>query len=340
MGRLRRSDPAESGLRRIRCGRGFRYLDEDAKPVRDPQVLARIRGLAIPPAWKDVWICVSPRGHLQAVGTDDAGRRQYLYHEQWRAQRDAEKFDQVLDLAARLPAVRKEITARLATRGLTRDRVLAAAIRLLDLGFFRVGGEEYAKDNNTYGLATLRRDHVSCLRGEVVFVYAAKGGLERVQAVCDEDVYRVVRALVRRRNGGDRLLAYRQARHWHEVRSDEINDCLRELTGLEVSAKDFRTWHATVLASVGLAVSHAVSGSPNARRRAVGRAVREVAGYLGNTPAVCRASYIDPRVFELYDRGVTIASTLDRLGEGQVFGQLATQGAVEEAVFRLLRDTC
>jgi DNA topoisomerase I len=296
----------------------------------------RIQKLVIPPARKDVWICPWPGGHIQAVGTDAAGRRQYLYHPRWREKRDKEKFDHVLEFAAVLPEVRQGVTRELAGRGLTRDRVLAAAVRLLDLGFFRVGGERYAEDNGTYGLATLRREHVTIARGEIVFCYPAKGGYERVQAVADPQAVRVIRALRSRREGGDALFAYHKDGCWHDVHSQEINHYLKELTGLDVSAKDFRTWNATVLAAVGLAVSPVPRTSASSRKRAVARVVREVSEYLGNTPAVCRNSYIDPRVIERYHRGDTIADDLDKLGDVSD-GSLAIQGAVEQAVLGLLR---
>jgi DNA topoisomerase IB len=303
-----------------------------------PAELERIKQLVIPPAWKDVWICPWQNGHIQAVGTDAAGRRQYLYHPRWREKRDKEKFDHVLEFAAVLPGVRQVVTRELAGRGLTRDRVLAAAVRLLDLGFFRVGGERYAEDNGTYGLATLQREHVSLPRGrgEIVFCYPAKGGYERVQAVADPQVVRVIRALRSRDDDGGALFAYRTDAGWHDLHSQEINQYLKELTGLEVSAKDFRTWNATVLAAVGLAVSPVPRTSASSRKRAVARVVKEVSEYLGNTSAVCRKSYIDPRVIERYHRGDTIADDLDKLGD-VAEGSLAIQGAVEQAVLNLIR---
>jgi len=336
-GRLRRSDLTGPGLRRVRAGRGFRYLGADGKPVA-PDVRDRVTGLVIPPAWKDVWICPWPNGHIQATGFDDAGRRQYLYHPRWREKRDREKHDHVLDFAAALPGAREIVAAALDGRGLTRERVLAATVRLLDLGFFRVGGERYAEDNGTYGLATLRREHARCARGEIVFEYPAKGGYERVQAVADPRVCRIVRQLRSRPADGDALFAYYQGRSWHPVHGSDINEYLKDLTGLDVSAKDFRTWNATVLAAVGLAVSPVSRTSASSRRRAVARVVREVSEYLGNTPAVCRASYIDPRVIERYERGDTIAASLDRLGDTKP-GALAIQGPIEEAVLHLLRPT-
>jgi DNA topoisomerase IB len=318
----------------MRCGRGFRYLGPDA-PVTDPETLARIKALVIPPAWNDVWICADPRGHIQATGTDSAGRRQYLYHDLWREQRDRDKHDRVRKLGAALPHMRTVIDGHLAGRGLTRNRVLAAAVRLIELGFFRPGGEEYAEENGTFGLATIMKEHVSLAKGQLTFEYTAKGDKHREQAVAEEQVYAVVRSLKRRRGGGEQLLVFRNGSRWHDVTAADINDYIREVSGGDYTAKDFRTWHATVLAAVGLAVSRDAVGE-SARKRAVARVVREVADYLGNTPAVARASYIDPRVIRLYEDGRSIALVLGDLGRDSDFGDLATRGRVESAVLRLL----
>jgi DNA topoisomerase IB len=221
---------------------------------------------------------------------------------------------------------------------LDRLRVLGLATRLLDLGFFRIGSEEYAETNQSYGLATLRSEHVTCSKGVVTFDYKAKSGKRREQSVADEEVCTMVNLLKRRRHGGEELLGYPGDDGWVDIKSHDINDYLREITGGDFTAKDFRTWHATVLCAVGLAVSDVVPASESARKRAVCRAVKEVAHYLGNTPTVCRASYIDPRVIDLYNDGVTIRGDLDRLGDGATFGGLSTQGAIEEAVLRMLRE--
>lgn len=337
--RLRTSRPgSRDGVRRLRHGRGFSYLGPDGSPLTDPAELERIKNLAIPPAWSDVWICPWPNGHLQAVGTDDAGRRQYLYHEEFRARQERAKHAHVLDVAKALPGLRARVREDLALRGLCRARVLACAVRLIDLGFFRVGNESYARDHQTYGLTTMLREHVTCRRGEVVFDWAAKGGRHMVRSVVDQAAYTTVRALLHRRNtSGPRLLSYWEGGAWHPVTSAELNDCLQDLSGVAITAKDFRTWHATVLAAVGLAVSApAAERSKAGRHRAVVRVVREVSGYLGNTPAVCRASYINPRVIELFEEGRTIAPALDELGADAGFGHPATQGAVEDAVRALL----
>ncbi|WP_433476574.1 DNA topoisomerase IB [Spirillospora sp. CA-142024] len=334
---LQRSDLGEPGFARRRCGKGWVYLGLDGLPLDDHAEKERIRCLVIPPAWKDVWISPEADGHIQAVGTDAAGRRQYLYHDAWREQRDREKHEHVLELAERLPKVRAALDNYLAGRGYSRERVLAAAVRLIDLGFFRIGGEEYAAENGTFGLATVLREHVTCRRDEVSFEYPAKGSKERYQAVAEENVCKVVSGLKRRGDDSPELLAYRTRGGWHDVTASDINDFVREITGGYFTAKDFRTWHATVLAAVGLAVSVRAPDSDAARRRAVVRVVKEVASYLGNTPAVARASYIDPRIIELYEEGTTVAPALGRLGGETEEGELATQGPVEQAVLDLLR---
>jgi len=336
--RLRRVDCAAPGIRRVRRGRGFSYERADGRKVSDPEVLARIAALVIPPAWTDVWICEHPRGHIQALGTDAAGRRQYRYHDEWRVQRDAEKHERVLSFAKRLPMARARVSEHLGQRGLTRERVLATAFRLLDLGFFRVGGETYAEVNGSFGLATMRRRHVTVTGDIVVFDYVAKSGKHRVQAVVDENVRKVVASLLKRDDPSKELLAYKDRSGWHDITSTDINSYLRDVLGKEASAKDFRTWHATVLTAVGLAVSTQAPTSTSARKQAVNRVVKEVSVYLGNTPAVCRSSYIDPRVFDLYDDGTTIARSLERLGADAAYGQPATHGQVEAAVLRLLRS--
>ncbi|HEX3489148.1 MAG TPA: DNA topoisomerase IB [Streptosporangiaceae bacterium] len=335
---LSRSDPATPGISRRRQGRGFRYLRASSEPVRDPATLARIKSLVIPPAWQEVWICPDPGGHIQATGVDAAGRRQYLYHQRWREEQDQRKFDRMAEFGRALPRIREKVLAELEGRGLHRERVMAAALRLIDLGFFRAGGEEYAAEHETFGLATIRREHVTCGRRQLTFEYPAKGGIQREQAIVDERLCVVVRSLKRRRWGGDELLAWRNGSgRPHDMTAADINDYLREISGANFTAKDFRTWNATVLAAVGLAVSgHAETDS--ARKRAVARAVQEVAGYLGNTPAVARGSYIDPRVIDRYEHGRTIERALAELGASSEFGELATQGRAEAAVLRILQQ--
>jgi len=294
------------GISRRRQGRGFAYTHANGQPVKDAETVARIRGLAIPPAWTYVWICPDERGHLQAVGTDQAGRKQYLYHEDWRVRRDRQKFERVLRLAERLPQVRRVCDRDLASRGLTRERVLAGAVRLLDLGFFRIGSEAYTEENGSYGLATLRRSHVRVSGDEVRFDFRAKGGLRRVQTIRDRSLARLVGSLLRRRGGGQELLAYRDGKGWRDVRSEDINAYLKDLAAEEISSKDFRTWHATVLTAAMLASEEEGLTSVTSRKRVVSTIIKEVAASLGNTPAVCRASYVDPRVIDRFLNGETI----------------------------------
>lgn len=340
---LRRVDPNGAGIRRQRRGRGFSYQDEHGERITDPATLDRIRSLAVPPAWRQVWICPAPDGHIQAVGTDDAGRRQYRYHDEWRRARDEEKHDRVRRLGRRLPRVRRAVAEQLAGSGLTRERVLAAAVQMLDIGVFRVGGEEYAPngdgdDEGSFGLATIRREHVRLRRGEVEFRYPAKGGAQRAVSLRDPELYRVVRSLLRRRGGGEDLLAYRSGRSsWHDVRAEDVNQAVKELAGEEFSAKDLRTWNATVLAAVALAeaASDGVPGSKRGRSRAVRAAMGEVAEHLGNTATVARSSYVDPRVVEAFEEGRTVLPALRRAGSADLSDE-AVRTMIERAVLRLL----
>jgi DNA topoisomerase IB len=339
MPRLRRVDCSGPGITRVRRGRGFSYLDEDGERIEDPEVLARIDSLVLPPAWRDVWICVDPLGHIQATGVDDRGRKQYRYHDRWRERRDAQKFEAMIAFARALPALRRAVTRDLARPELDRRRVLALAVRLLDIGFFRIGTEDYAQQNESYGLATMRKEHASIEDGAVVFDYPAKSGQRRVQSIADADVLELVATLKRRRGGGAELLAYRADGRWRDVKSDDVNSYLKELTDGDFSAKDFRTWNATVLAAIALATNGREAASKTARKRAITGAVKEVAFYLGNTPAVCRASYIDPRVIDRYEGGLTIAERLAEIaepGEEDTPSDLDVPRKVEAAVLDLI----
>ena len=339
MPRLRRVDVSGPGIRRRRRGRGWEYFDENGERIGDLETLDRIRELAIPPAWKDVWISPYPNGHIQAVGTDAAGRKQYRYHQRWRERRDQIKFEKMTEFARALPRLREVAAEHATLHGFPRERVLACAIRLLDRGFFRIGGEEYAEDNDSYGLATMQKRHVT-LEDDytLVFDYVAKSGKRQIRSIVDPDVYEVIAALKARRSGGRELLAYQVDDTWFDVRSADINAYIKEVTGGDFSAKDFRTWSGTVMAAVALAVSGPVATSKTGRKRAITRAINEVAHYLGNTPAVARASYIDPRVFDRYLAGTTIGGALTKLGEVGELGEPAFQGAVEDAVLDLLED--
>jgi DNA topoisomerase I len=335
--RLKRVDCSGPGIRRRRRGKGFEYLDDDGRRVTEQSVIARIRELAIPPAWEDVWICPYPLGHIQATGTDAAGRKQYRYHDIWRERRDREKFESMEEFARSLPRLRKRVERDLGLDGMPRERALACAVRLLDRGFFRIGSEDYAEESDTYGIATMLKRHVTVSGDEVTFDYEAKGGQRRVQAIGDPVVAEVVRALKRRRGGGEELLAYRNGRRWVDVKSGDINEYVKEAAGGDFSAKDFRTWSGTVLAAVALAVSASAAASKTSRKRAKSRAIKEVARYLGNTPAVARASYIDPRVFDRFDGGLTIGGVLPELID-DTGPWPDVQGAVEEAVLDLIVD--
>jgi DNA topoisomerase IB len=336
--RLRRSDCSAPGIRRRGRGRGFEYLDPGGERIDDPETLERIDALAIPPAWRDVWICPDPWGHLQATGVDAARRKQYRYHDDWRVRRDRQKFADMIEFGEALPRLRRRVTRHLRDdEELTRRRVLACATRLLDLGFFRIGSEDYAEDNQTYGLATMLKRHVSVDGRELVFDYPAKGGQRRVQAIADDDVREVVAELKVRRGGGQELLAYRDHGRWVDVRSPDINAYVKELTGGGFSAKDFRTWNATVLAAVALA--GAGGDTTTSRKRAVSAAVKTVAAYLGNTPAVCRASYIDPRVIDHFQSGDTIAPVLERMRGEPDLAVPSKRARIEAAVLDLLADS-
>ena len=339
MARLRRTDCSGPGIRRVRRGRGFSYHEEDGTTIRDADSLERIRALAIPPAWSDVWICPDPGGHIQATGVDAAGRKQYLYHRRWRERRDAQKFDEMLEFARALPSLRRRVKADLRLRGLVRDRVLSCAIRLLDLGFFRVGSEEYADENQTYGLATLRRSHIRFAGGAATFDYKAKGGQRLVQELEDEQAVAVLRALAKRKGGGRELLAFYERRQWRDVRAADVNAYLKEAGGRDFSAKDFRTWNATVLAAVGLASRTNEEQEPpsrSRRRRIANAVVKDVARYLSNTPAVCRSSYIDPRLFDRFDSNLKILAPVERAIDGRGPHEFADRDEIETAVLELL----
>jgi DNA topoisomerase I len=334
MPRLRHVHPDSPGWSRRRRGTGFAYADETGAPLGAAGV-ARCKALVIPPAWTDVWICPATNGHIQAVGTDDAGRRQYLYHPVWRELRDKAKHDRVLLVAKRLPRARATVDAHLALPGMPRERALGTAFRLLDLGFFRVGGEQYAEDNGSYGLATIERRHVNVAGDEVIFDFPAKSGQERLVAVADRAVIDAVCALRARRGGGAELLAFKDHGRWRDISSTDINAYVKDVVGGEVSAKDFRTWHGTVLAAVALAERAADTASPTRRAKAVRAAMVEVSGYLGNTPTVARGSYVDPRVIDAYEQGATIAPTLRRLGTRRRDPE-RSRHVIERAVLRLL----
>jgi DNA topoisomerase-1 len=300
----------------MKAGRGFWYRDEAGERVTDPVLLDRIDALAIPPAWTDVWIAPYANGHIQATGVDAAGRRQYLYHPQWRAQKDRIKFDRALALAESLPTARRRVTVDLRREGLGRERVLAAAFRMLDTGSLRVGSERYADEHGSYGLSTLLGAHAAVDGDEVRLDFPSKSGKEWRSEIRDADLAAVVRSL-KRRGGRAHLLAWHDERGWHPLDAAEINADVRERTGGEFTAKDFRTLHGTIAAAASLAQT-GPRPTVRGRTRAVAEAVRVAAAVLGNTPAVARASYIDPRVIDHYDHGRTIDPTRLHAAESEL----------------------
>jgi len=331
MARLRTVSPNGPGWTRRRAGRGFVYLDADGERLPEEDV-DRIRALVIPPAWEEVWICPHPNGHIQAVGVDAAGRRQYLYHPDWRVKRDRLKFDRVAEVARKLPAARASILEHIALDGMPVERAGATAVRLLDLGYFRIGSDAYADSNGSFGLTTLEKRHVRRHQGRLLFTFTGKSGIEHAIEIEDPLAIDAVETMRRRRGGGDRLLAYKDTRLWTPMDAARVNEYLRDAVGADVTAKDFRTWHATVLAAAALAASDEPGDSKASRKRAVAGAMREVASYLGNTPAIARSSYVDPRVIDLYEDGVTIETAVRRSYDSPDEKQLA----IERAVCRLL----
>ena len=333
--RLRRSTLDKPGLTRKRRGKGFAYYDSDGDLLTDEKTLQRVKDLVIPPAWKKVWISPHPNGHIQAVGTDAAGRRQYIYHQAWQEERAEEKFDRVLDLSLQLPQWRARVTEDLGAKGLGRDRVLALALHLLDRGYFRAGGEQYADENESYGLATLLCEHITLHRDSVMFDYPAKSGVRRTLEITDEAVVRAVRSLMRREGRTDRLLVCRNGSGWTDIRADDLNARFKELVGEEYSVKDLRTWHGTVLAAEAF-----VDADPPVSQKVIKRVesavMKEVSEALGNTPAVARGSYVDPRVVRGYEQGQTIAAAAKRAdrarnpGDAQIILEKATRTLIRK----------
>jgi len=330
---FRRSALSGPGISRVRRGKGFSYYGSDGELISDETTLQRIKELVIPPAWKKVWISPYRNGHIQAVGTDAAGRRQYLYHLRWQQERAEEKFDRVLEMSKQLPGWRAAVAKDLAGKKLTRDRVLALALHLMDRGYFRAGGEQYAEDNESYGLATLLCEHVSLQRNTVSFDYPAKSGVQRNLQIEDAEVVRAVRALLRRDGHSDRLLVCRTASGSVDLHADDINARFKELVGDDYSVKDLRTWHGTVLAAQAF-VDADPPGSKRAIKRIESAVMKEVSEALGNTPAVARGSYVDPRVVAGYEQGLTIASAARRAD--RISDPAEAQAVLEKATRTLI----
>jgi DNA topoisomerase-1 len=303
--RLRTVSCQGPGWHRVRQGRGFRYVDEDGDPL-PPEQVDRVKALVIPPAWTEVWICPDEQGHLQAVGTDAAGRRQYLYHPEWRRKRDEQKFDRAIDLGHRLPRARETLKRQLAGDPTDRTTVVTAAVRLVDLGCFRLGSETYAEDNGSFGLTTLQVRHVRREGRTRVFRFVGKAGVNHEIVIADQGAVGIIDALAEHRRADARLLATREGRRWRPLDAGEVNERIRELLKLDVTAKDFRTWKATTTVARQLAdVERATSSAGRARQ--VREAIAQAAEMLGNTPSVARSSYVDPRVIDLFEDGHTIS---------------------------------
>ena len=296
---LRYVHDTQPGIRRRRVGHGFRYVTLGGTPVREAVTLERIRTLAIPPAWRDVWICPVAHGHLQAVGRDARGRKQYRYHPRWRAVRDETKYARLVEFAGALPRIRARVAADLARPGLTRPKVLATVVRLLETTAIRVGNAAYARQNGSFGLTTLRSRHVTVQGSQLCFEFRGKGGKRHRVEVTDQRLARIVRRC--QDLPGQELFQYRDdSGRMQAIDSADINEYLREIAGGAFTAKDFRTWLGTVLTARLLAEAGPSAGSMTARRRRVREAVVRVSAQLGNTPTICRQCYVHPLVIDAY----------------------------------------
>jgi DNA topoisomerase I len=299
--RLRYVTDAMPGIRRLGTGKAFRYVAPDGTVVRDPAQLSRIRSLVIPPAWRDVWICPIPEGHLQATGRDARRRKQYRYHSRWKEVRDGTKYGKMVAFGESLPAIRRRVERDLASRQLSREKVLATVVRLLELTCIRVGNEEYARMNRSFGLTTLRDRHVNVSGARLDFRFRGKSGKEHAVRLIDRTLARIVKRC--RDLPGYELFQYvDENRERHAVDSADVNQYLRDIAGQEFTAKDFRTWAGTVAALTGLQRC-GDSIKVTQRRKQLAQVIKDVAGQLGNTPAVSRKSYIHPSVLESYEQG-------------------------------------
>jgi DNA topoisomerase I len=298
---LRYVTDASPGIRRLRSGKGFRYVDADGKAVRDKDTLARIKSIVIPPAWKDVWICSNPKGHLQATGRDARGRKQSRYHAHWREVRDETKYERMLLFGTALPTIREQASQDMGLPGLPRRKVLGAIVRLMETTFIRVGNEEYARENKSFGLTTLRNRHVEVSGSTIHFRFRGKSGVEHNVDLSDRRVARIVQRCYDL--PGYELFEYLDEEGAvRSIGSADVNDYLREISNEDFTAKDFRTWAGTVLASIALREFEAFESETQAKKNIV-EAIKCVAAKLGNTPSVCRKCYIHPAVLDHYMAG-------------------------------------
>ncbi len=331
---LRYVSDTAPGIRRRRVGEQFEYIAPTGEQIEDEQTLRRIRSLAIPPAWTDVWICPSPKGHVQATGRDARGRKQYRYHPRWREVRDEAKYERVMAFAEALPRIRQQVEEDLARPGLPREKVLAVVVRLLESTLIRVGNEEYARQNRSYGLTTLRNRHVEVNGAKLEFHFRGKGGKLHRVGVRDRRLARVIRHL--QELPGQELFQYvDESGERHSIQSDDVNAYLRAISGQDFTAKDFRTWAGTVLTALAFVAVGAFESQTQARRQVV-RAIEIVAARLGNTPAVCRKCYVHPGVIESYLDGTLLASLRNRVNEVAAEQAGALSGD-EARVLELLR---
>ncbi|MGO4234823.1 DNA topoisomerase IB [Pseudarthrobacter sp. YAF2] len=324
--RLRRSNASGRGYRRVAAGTGFSYRDLDGSTLPPGPVRDRLESIGIPPAWTDVWIAPFENGHIQATGVDAVGRRQYIYHPEWRERKDRAKFDRSLQLAESLPAARRKVTMDLRSEGFTRERVLAAAFRMLDSGSLRVGSERYTNENGSRGLATLLCAHVRVRKDRILLSFPAKSGKDWESEIRDPDLADLLR-LLKRRGPNARLLAYKDGRKWRPVTSADINAYVKERTGSDFTAKDFRTLRGTAAAAASLARTGALRTAAK-RKRAISRAMIEAAETLGNTPSIARKSYVDPRVVDHYHDGETIDPKRLDSAEAELRALLYREGQV------------
>lgn len=316
MTRLRRSNTSGRGIHRVRSGRGFTYRDSRDQAITDPDARGRLDALAIPPAWTDVWISPYENGHILATGMDAAGRRQYIYHPSWRQRMDKVKFDRALALAETLPVARRRVTTDLRASGIGRDRALAAAFRMLDQGSLRVGSERYASEHGSRGLSTLLCSHATVSGDDIVLDFPGKSHKEWSSTIHDHDLARVITQL-KKRGPNARLLAFKDGAEWHPLSAEEINDYVRERTGGEFTAKDFRTLHGTLAAARDLAATG--PQKTVAKRKAAARHAAVAASeVLGNTPAIARKSYVDPRLIDEYEHGRTIDASRPGSAESEL----------------------
>jgi DNA topoisomerase I len=320
------------GIRRVKHGKTFSYVDAHKRVVRNKETLHRIRSLVIPPAWTDVWICTNPRGHLQATGRDARGRKQYRYHPKWRQVRDSTKYGRLIAFGQALPQIRRRTDADLRRDGLPREKVLAAVVRLLEKTFIRVGNDEYARDNHSFGLTTMRDGHVKVSGSTVRFIFRGKSGVEHALALDDRRLAKIVKQC--RDLPGQELFQYKDENGAVvDIGSADVNAYLKDITGEEFTSKDFRTWAGTVLASQLLRAAERVDSETRAKKNVVA-AIEQVARQLGNTRAVCRKCYVHPAVIEAYMDGTMTKAAAQRARAAKAVGKLT---AAETAVLSLLQ---